>query len=360
MTKQFGADVSSNNPPNVNNYARFGSKFVIVKLTEGTTYRNPSAKQQIASAIASGQTPHGYFFAVFSDNSYLAQLNAELAISQAKALGLPAGSILATDWEVGDGNEVTGPVSANTQAILVSMRIIQKAGYKPMLYSGAYNLKNRVNRSLILKEFPDSLWVAAYPLGNGVAISQPDFSCFPSMDGVAIWQFTDNWCNQGVDGNIALIDFSKVKSEEVDDELNWHPQVKYNELGQFKINRPNGADLYEDASLKKVVGHRPNGATFKINRAKDGAVCAGTNQWFSQADGLTKINPLAVNPYGKGIAQITADNAWTQNNAKPDTGIKHLEKGSTWHVLGRSGKYLLIGNEQSGKFIDGDKVNIIL
>ena len=48
------------------------------------------------------------------------------------------------------------------------------------------------------------MWVAAYPLGNGVPTNVPDFGYFPSMDGVAIWQFTDNWKGMNVDGNIAV------------------------------------------------------------------------------------------------------------------------------------------------------------
>ncbi|WP_318351391.1 hypothetical protein [Klebsiella quasipneumoniae] len=43
-------------------------------------------------------------------------------------------------------------------------------------------------------------------LGNGVPASTPDFGYFPSMDGIAIWQFTDNWKSMSVDGNISLID----------------------------------------------------------------------------------------------------------------------------------------------------------
>lgn len=353
----YGVDVASYQPTDLSKY---GASFAIVKLTQGTYYKNPNAPGQLISAKKLGIESAGYFYATFSANSSQARLETQFAVAAAKNWGLPAGSYLATDWESGNGNNTNGSITYNTQAIITSMDVVASAGYKPLLYSGASLLKLKIDTKQILAKYPNSLWVASYPLNNGVASSSPDFGYFPSMDGVAIWQFTDNWCNQGVDGNIALMDFSKVKSEEVDDELNWHPQVKYNELGQFKINRPNGADLYEDASLKKVVGHRPNGGTYKISRAKNGAVCAGTNQWFNQADGLTKINPLAVNPYGKGIAQITADNAWTQNNAKPDTGIKHLEKGSTWHVLGRSGKYLLIGTEQTGKFVDGDKATIVL
>ena len=41
-------------------------------------------------------------------------------------------------------------------------------------------------------------------------IDTPNFGYFPSMNGVAMWQFTDNWHGLGVDGNITLIDLHAV------------------------------------------------------------------------------------------------------------------------------------------------------
>lgn len=353
--KDYGVDLSSNNDPSAQKYASVGSKFAIVKVTEGTNYKNPDAQSQMATAIASGQEVHAYFFAVFSNNSYLAQLNAEYAINTAKELALPKGSILATDWETGDGNRVDGDVLSNTQAILTSMRLIKQAGYKPMLYTGAYVAENNINLSLILKEFPNSLWIASYATME--RIDDPDFGYFPSIDGIAIWQFTRNWLGLKVDGNIALLDIDR-KGE--DDEMNWHPQVKFNELGRFKVTREGGADLYSDSTLTKIVGHRDFNQNFAITRAVGGAVCAGTNQWFSQADGITKINPLAINDKAPALAIVTDQDVWTQNEAKPSNGITHLKVGSKWKVTGRSDKYLVIGNANTGKYIDGNKVEIIL
>ena len=356
-TQMYGVDVSSNNSASTNNYVNFGSNIVIVKLTEGTSYKNPSAATQIATAKASGQVPYGYFWAIFSGDSFLAKLNAEYAVSTAKQLGLPAGSFIATDWEKGDGNITTGNTVANTQAILTSMRVVKDAGYRPMLYSGAYVLRTNVNTSLILKEFPNSLWVASYPRSG--AVNEPDFNYFPSMDGIAIWQFTDNWQGARVDGNIAVIDLAS--NDNGDDEMNWHPGVQYDQLGIVKINNSNGADLYEDSTLTKKVGHRDYGTSFKISRAKNGAVCAGTNQWFSQADVLTKINPLSVNSSAPAIFRLTSNEAWTQNEPNAAAkGIKKHYKGETFKVFGRTGQYLKVGSEQDGKYFDGTKGQIIL
>ena len=185
-------------------YLSNGSTFVVVKLTEGTTYVNSKAEAQIDSAQDNNQTVLGYHFATFSGNSRAAQTQANFAIAEAQALGLPSGSYLALDWENGDGNVVSGSTSSNTNAILTFMSAVSAAGYKPLLYSGAYVLRNNVDTSSVISAYPNSLWVASYPTTG--AIYSADMSYFPSMDGVAIWQFTDNWKGLGVDGNIAVQD----------------------------------------------------------------------------------------------------------------------------------------------------------
>lgn len=65
-------------------------------------------------------------------------------------------------------------------------------------------MKNKINTTRILAKYPNCLWVAAYPYKG--ATNTADFNYFPSMEGVAIWQFTDNWRGLNIDGNISLID----------------------------------------------------------------------------------------------------------------------------------------------------------
>lgn len=358
----FGVDVSSYQPQSLNSYAIAGAKFSFVKVSQGTNYRNPNGAGQIASAKANGMEVAGYFYATFSSNSSVARLEAQYAVATAKAMGLPSGSYLATDWETGAGNVTDGSVSYNTQAILLSMDVIAQAGYKPMIYSGSYLLKTAVSTSQIIAKYANSLWVAAYPNGNGKAVSTPDFNYFPSMDGVAIWQFTDNWRGLKVDGNICVLGSETIKKEE-DDEMAWHPLVNVDELGRFMVTRPSGAQLYEDAQLTKPIKGRiaKVDETYKIFKAKSGAVNAGSNQWFAQSDGVTKINPLAVNDKANGVVcQITTDDAYTQAETKPSAGIEHLPKGNSYKVFGRVGKYLMVYGKNGGKYLSADKCKIIL
>ena len=71
-------------------------------------------------------------------------------------------------------------------------------------------MKNKINTAKILAKYPNCLWVAAYPYKG--ATNTADFNYFPSMEGVAIWQFTDNWRGMDVDGNINLLELETNSS----------------------------------------------------------------------------------------------------------------------------------------------------
>jgi GH25 family lysozyme M1 (1,4-beta-N-acetylmuramidase) len=208
--RSYGVDVSSYQGTDMSSYARNGARYVIVKTSEGTSYRNPKASAQIASAKANDMMVMAYHFATFGSNASTAVSEANYAVSAAKSMGLPSGSYLACDWETGDGNYVNGSRDANTTAVLAFMRQVRNAGYLPLIYSGAYLLRNNLNTATINASFPISLWVASYATSG--RIDTPNFDYFPSMDGVAIWQFTDNWGGLYVDGNISLVALDSVAS----------------------------------------------------------------------------------------------------------------------------------------------------
>ena len=204
--KALGIDVASYQSADLTAHAKAGSQFAIVKVSEGTGYRNPKGASQIKSAIANDMMPMGYHFATFSSNASLAKKEAQYAISSAKALGLPKGSYLACDYETGQGNIITNGKSVTAKAILAFMDKIKAAGYQPLLYASSSVLQNNINTPSIVKKYPNSLWVAAYAISGRV--DKPNFKYFPSMDGVAIWQYTDNWKGMSTDGNVAILPLS--------------------------------------------------------------------------------------------------------------------------------------------------------
>ena len=185
---------------------QLGSDFTIVKLGgsggfEGEHYQNPKASAQLANASKSGQDVAGYFWGQFGSDRLLAQKMARYAVADAHRTGLKQGAAIALDYEQGASMSST----ANTDAVIEFMSAIKDAGYKPLLYSGAYYMKRYVDIERIGKQFGTCLWVAGYKTTE--LQLAPDFAYFPSMNYVAMWQFANNW--HGTDGNVELVSVIK-------------------------------------------------------------------------------------------------------------------------------------------------------
>lgn len=201
-SRQYVVDVAAYQNTSLAAYHNAGAKAVFVKLTEGTGYFNPKATAQVRSAHAHNMYVHAYHFATFGSSITRAREEAKWFIKRAKVLNISKKRYMALDWETGDGNVVSNGKTVSTRAIIAFMNTVKKAGYKVMLYSGASLLRNNIDTRSVVSKFGTCLWVASYAtMGR---IDKPDFNYFPSMDGVAMWQFTDNWCGLGVDGNITL------------------------------------------------------------------------------------------------------------------------------------------------------------
>lgn len=201
--RSYGVDVSSFQGTDLSSMGKAGAKFAIVKLSEGLDYRNPKAQAQINSAKDNGMMVSGYHYARFSANSGVAVQEGHYAVNSAVAVGLPKGSYLACDWETGSGNVTNQGYEASANAVLAFLDVIVAAGYKPLLYSGKSLLTNNINVKKITAKYGTCLWVASYKTMDPQDTA--DFGWFPSMDNVAIWQFTSNWHGLDVDGNISLI-----------------------------------------------------------------------------------------------------------------------------------------------------------
>ena len=202
--RSYGVDVSSFQNADLSQFANLGAKFAVVKLSEGLDYQNPKAQAQISSANANGMLTMGYHYARFGANSILGGQEGKYTVQAAKSFGLPTGSYLACDWETGSGNVTNQGYETSADAILAFMDTVATAGYKPLLYSGKSLLTNNVNVKKITAKYGTCLWVASYKTMNRQDAA--DFGYFPSMDNIAIWQFSSNWYGLNVDANIALID----------------------------------------------------------------------------------------------------------------------------------------------------------
>lgn len=207
MNKSYGVDISAYQPENLELYRKSGATFAIIKLTEGKSWVSTKAKAQIASSRKNHLYTHGYHFGTFGNSVKLAKIEAKYFLYWANKLGISKKRMLWLDWEESRNNKVTGNKSDNTKAILAFMTMIKNAGYRPGLYSGAQLLRTNIDTAPIIKKFGTCIWVASYPTSEPV--STADFRYFPTMEGVAAWQFTSNWKNLNVDGDIAVVDLNK-------------------------------------------------------------------------------------------------------------------------------------------------------
>lgn len=209
-SKTYGIDVASYQSTDMAAYHKAGASFAIVKLTEGTDYVNPKAGAQVKSSRANHLYTHAYHFARFGSSVSQAKKEAAYFIKAAKKEAISQKRMLWLDWESGSGNVVTGSKASNTAAILAFMSAVKAAGWRPGLYSGASLLRTAIDAGQVIKKFGTCLWVASYPTMS--AVSTADFNFFPSMQGVAIWQFTSNWKGLGVDGNVAVASIDATAS----------------------------------------------------------------------------------------------------------------------------------------------------
>ncbi|MTE03133.1 GH25 family lysozyme [Lactobacillus johnsonii] len=213
--KSTGVDISSWQGTNLDQQAKSGAQFAVVKVSEGTNYQNPNAQGQIQSAEQNNMMTMGYHYTHFGSNSNQAVQEGNYAVNSAQQAGLPQGSYLATDWEQDVNNNTNGSVTANTNAITSFMDTVHDGGYNPMLYSSEWLLKNKVDTNKISEKYPNALWVAKYKT-NGRE-DNPDYNYFPSMDNVAIWQYTQNWRGQNVDGNVNVVPLSNKTTADNND-----------------------------------------------------------------------------------------------------------------------------------------------
>lgn len=180
---------------------RFGyahDKFAIAQIggyNANGIYEQSTYKTQVASAIAQGKRAHTYIWYDTYGNMDIAKLTMDYFLPKIQT---PKGSIVALDFEHGASSDR----NANTETILYGMRRIKQAGYTPMYYSYKPFTLQYVDYQRIIKEFPNSLWIAGYPSYN--VTPEPLYNYFPSMDGVAIWQFTSTYIAGGLDGNVDL------------------------------------------------------------------------------------------------------------------------------------------------------------
>lgn len=165
-------------------------------INSGGIYTQNTYHSQVATGIAQGLRMHTYIWYQVGGDKQAAKQCMDYFLPRVQT---PKGSIVALDYEDGASCDQ----SANTDAILYGMRRIKQSGYTPIYYSYKPYTLAHVDYKRILAAYPNSLWIAAYKDYN--ITTAPDYRYFPTMDGVAQWQFTSMYKAGGLDGNVDLL-----------------------------------------------------------------------------------------------------------------------------------------------------------
>lgn len=261
-------------------------KFAICQIggvNGGGIYGQTTYETQVASAIAQGKRAHTYIWYQVGGNASLGEQVLNTFLPQVQT---PKGSIVALDYESG----ASADKQANTNAILHGMRMIKAAGYTPMYYSGKPYTVANVYVDQIIREFPNSLWMAAYPDYN--VTPTPNYNVFPSMDGVAIYQFTSTYIAGGLDGNIDLTGITDNGYTKNNNPENQTPAISQ---GQQADNTPK-SDIAVGNQVKVKFGAGSwatgeaipswvKGRTYSVAQVSGGRVLlAGVNSWINKSD----------------------------------------------------------------------------
>lgn len=261
-------------------------KFAICQIggvNGGGIYGQTTYETQVASAIAQGKRAHTYIWYQVGGNASLGEQVLNTFLPQVQT---PKSSIVALDYESG----ASADKQANTNAILHGMRMIKAAGYTPMYYSyKPYTLAN-VYIDQIIREFPNSLWMAAYPDYN--VTPTPNYNVFPSMDGVAIYQFTSTYIAGGLDGNI---DLTGITDNGYTKNNNPETQTPAISQGQQADNTPKSEIAIGNQVKVKFGGNTwatgeaipswVKGRTYDVAQVSGSRVLlAGINSWINKAD----------------------------------------------------------------------------
>lgn len=133
---------------------KHGVTGVVVKLTEGTSYKNPYAAIQIKNALAAGMKVSTYHFSHFRSKSE-AEAEATYYAKMAKELGLSGTTVMVNDLE-------TNFNDFSTQNSVYFANKLKTLGYPITLHYSSSSIFDRNILSTAILGL-QNLWVAQYP-----------------------------------------------------------------------------------------------------------------------------------------------------------------------------------------------------
>ncbi|WP_117282964.1 GBS Bsp-like repeat-containing protein [Streptococcus intermedius] len=189
VKKSTFVDVSSHNgyisKEDYQRLAEKGVSGVVVKLTEGTSYKNPYAASQIQNAQAAGMQVSAYAFSHYT-NEAEARAEARYFAEEARRLNLPSSTVMVNDIEDSD---MLSNINTTTQAWADEMR---RMSFSNLMY---YTSASWLDRNNLRTKGPiqterfglENFWVAQYPTSK---LSADDAKTLKYNSEAGAWQFT--------------------------------------------------------------------------------------------------------------------------------------------------------------------------
>ena len=302
-------------------------------INTGGIYTQATYQAQVATGIAQGLRMHTYIWYQVGGDKQAAKQCMDFFLPRVQT---PKNSIVALDYEDGASCDQ----SANTDAILYGMNRIKQAGYTPVYYSYKPYTLAHVDYKRILAEYPNSLWIAAYKDYNVTTV--PDYAYFPSMDGVAQWQFTRMYRSGGLDGNVDLTGITQNGYRKGDTNK---PVSKPSAVKQgIKADNTPKTDIKPGYTVKvnfsaskwasgQSIPSWVHGKAYRVQQVSgDRVLLAGIMSWINRAD--------------VEILQTSAQ-------AKQTTGGTYTVKlgDSWWSIATRHGMSMYVLASRNGKTI---------
>ena len=344
--------------------------FVIIQATNGLS-RNAYLDYQVKHL---GSKRVGLYHFVTLAGSY--KQEADNFIHEVKRYGLVGKAVLAVDFEAQYATQ--GNIGWLNHWLDYVYSVL---GVRPMVYT-ALSSENYLSWGDIPNKA--KLWVAQYNNYNPVYgyHARSMYGSTRHWKSATVFQYTAYGRLNGFAGNLDFNVFygsgsdwdalakgkatsggssNASKKEDEQDLSTWHVKVPYNVHGGCLITKSEGAIVYKSSDLKESTGKKLKyNTSWLVYGNKDGALHVGSGQWIDSRSSLLRLNGIAENGT-KAVAYVTSDSLYTQNELNGGAkGIKHLPKQTRWLVYGRKGKYLIVGNEKTGKYINGSKVEISL
>ncbi|RSJ21490.1 GBS Bsp-like repeat protein [Streptococcus intermedius] len=309
VKKSTFVDVSSHNgyisKEDYQRLAEKGVSGVVVKLTEGTSYKNPYAASQIQNAQAAGMQVSAYAFSHYT-NEAEARAEARYFAEEARRLNLPSSTVMVNDIE--DSNMLSN-INTTTQAWADEMR---RMGFSNLMY---YTSASWLDRNNLRTKGPiqterfglENFWVAQYPTSK---LSADDAKTLKYNSEAGAWQFTSqaellpgrHVFDQSVDYTGRFTDHAPIAKNALSGTIS----IKNNnpETGTFDVIVSNVGAPYGVREVKVPIWSSVNGQDDII--------------WYTaarQADGTYKVTVKASN-HKNSVGEYNIHLYYVQNDGQ--------------------------------------------